>query len=268
MHRRWKNTASVSLFMGGEDTAVRSISILGVRVDVLTWEMFDACVAEFVAGGTPHQAVTVNPEFIMAAQRNAAFRRVLNQADLALADGWGVQAAARLLGQRLPVRVTGADGVPRLAALAAARGWRLYLLGAAPGVAVRAAQTLQARHPALHVVGTYAGSPHPADEDAIVEQITAAQPDILFVAYGAPAQDLWIARNQDRLHIPFAMGVGGALDFVAGVRRRAPRWVQRAHLEWLYRLLQEPWRWRRQLALPRFAAAVLGQAWREWQQGR
>ncbi len=242
---------------------MQSLEILGVRVDVLTWEMFDACVAEFVGSGRPHQAVTVNPEFMMAAQHNASFRQVLNRSDLALADGWGVQAAARLLGQRLPARVTGADGVPRLAGLAAARGWRLFLLGAAPGVAARAGQIMQAQYPALQVVGTYAGSPNPVDEDVIVPQVLAAQPDILFVAYGAPAQDLWIARNQDRLRIPFAMGVGGALDFVAGVRQRAPRWVQDVHLEWLYRLWQEPWRWRRQLALPRFALAVLGQAWHQ-----
>lgn len=242
---------------------MQSLEILDVRVDILTWEMFDACVTDFVGSGQPHQAVTVNPEFIMAAQHNASFRQVLNRSDLALADGWGVQAAARLLGQRLPARVTGADGVPRLAGLAAARGWRLFLLGAAPGVAARAADILQAQHPALQIVGTYAGSPNPVDEDVIVRQVLAAQPDILFVAYGAPAQDLWIARNQDRLRIPLAMGVGGALDFVAGVRQRAPRWVQDVHLEWLYRLWQEPWRWRRQLALPQFVLAVLGQAWHQ-----
>lgn len=242
---------------------MQSIDILGVRVDVLTWEAFDVCVREFVGSGRPHQAVTVNPEFIMAAQGNPTFRQVLNQSDLALADGWGVQAAARLLGQRLPDRVTGADGVPRLAARAAAEGWRLYLLGAAPGVAARAAQVLRDWHPALQIAGTYAGSPHPAEDDAITARVLAAQPDILFVAYGAPAQDLWIARHQERLRVPLAVGVGGAFDFVAGVRRRAPPWVQRVHLEWLYRLKQEPWRWRRQLALPRFALAVLHQAWQQ-----
>ena len=242
---------------------MQSIDILGVRVDVLTWATFDARVTDFVDSGQPHHAVTVNPEFIMAAQRNLTFRQVLNRSDLALADGWGLQVAARLLGQRLPDRVTGSDGVPRLAALAAARGWRLFLLGAAPGVAARAARVLQARHPGLHIAGAYAGSPRPADESTIVPQVLAARPDILLVAYGAPAQDLWIARNQQWLHVPLAMGVGGAFDFIAGVRRRAPRWVQDVHLEWLFRLLQEPWRWRRQLALPRFAAAVLGQAWRE-----
>ncbi len=242
---------------------MQSIDILGVRVDVLTWEGFDACASQFVRSGTPHQAVTVNPEFIMAARRNPTFRQVLNQSDLALADGWGVQVAARLLGQKLPVRVTGADGVPRLAALAAAQGWRLFLLGAAPGVAAQAAHILQARHPGLQIAGTYAGSPSPADEAVILPEVLAAQPDILFVAYGAPAQDLWIARNQHRLRVPLAMGVGGALDFVAGVRRRAPPWVQTVHLEWLFRLIQEPWRWRRQLALPRFAIAVLGQAWQQ-----
>lgn len=115
----------------------------------------------------------------------------------------------------------------------------------------------------MQIAGTYAGSPHPAEDDAITARVLAAQPDILFVAYGAPAQDLWIARHQEGLRVPLAMGVGGAFDFVAGVRRRAPPWVQRGHLEWLYRLIQEPWRWRRQLALPRFALAVLHQAWQQ-----
>jgi N-acetylglucosaminyldiphosphoundecaprenol N-acetyl-beta-D-mannosaminyltransferase len=147
--------------------------------------------------------------------------------------------------------------VVQIAERAAQSGWRLYLLGGALGVADRAAAILQARYPGLVVAGAFPGSPAPDEENDIVERIRAARPDMLFVAFGAPAQDLWIARNQPRLQVPVAMGVGGSLDFVAGVTRRAPEWVQRIGLEWLYRLIREPWRWRRQLELPRFVWHVL-----------
>jgi len=264
------NTTSASMSTPSEATEAASlrqnggaVSILGVRVDALTWEAFEARVRDFVRSGQPHHVVTVNPEFVMAAQRDPAFGRVLAAADLALADGWGLLWAARRLGQPLPARITGSDGAPRLAALAAQEGWRLFLLGAGPGIAQRAADVLRTRHPALQIVGVFAGSPRADEEEAIVARIAAARPHVLFVAYGAPAQDLWIARTQPRLQIPLAMGVGGSLDFIAGVRQRAPASVQRLHLEWLFRLLQEPWRWRRQLALPRFVWAVLRAAGRD-----
>jgi N-acetylglucosaminyldiphosphoundecaprenol N-acetyl-beta-D-mannosaminyltransferase len=149
------------------------------------------------------------------------------------------------------------DTVVRVAALAAERGYRLYLLGAAPGVAEEAARRLVDAHPGLVIAGTYAGSPAPEEEDAIVARITAAAPDVLFVAYGAPKQDLWIARNLERLRVPVVMGVGGAFDFISGRARRAPAWMQRMGLEWLHRLIHQPWRWRRMLALPRFLFAVV-----------
>ena len=185
-----------------------SVTILGVRVHALTWEAFEAQAADFVRSGQAHQVVTVNPEFIMAAQHDPAFGRVLAAADLALADGWGLLWAARRFGKPLPTRITGSDGVPRLAALAAREGWRVFLLGAGPGIAEQAAAVLQARHPALHLAGCFAGSPRPDEEDAIVARIAAARPHVLFVAYGAPNQDLWIARTQPRLQIPLAMGFG------------------------------------------------------------
>ena len=237
----------------------RQVQILGVRVDVVTSAQALDIIEAFVQEGRPRQVVTVNPEFVMAAQANERFRRVLNGAALALPDGIGLLWAAQVLGRRLPERVSGSDIVPRIAGRAAAQGWRIFLLGAAPGVAELAAAQLVTRHPDLTVVGTYAGSPALAQEDDIVGRVRAARPDILFVAYGAPAQDLWIARNLERLDVHVCLGVGGTLDFVAGVRKRAPRWVQRLGLEWLYRLVREPWRWRRQLALPKFALAVLAE---------
>ena len=233
------------------------ISILGIRVDALTYADLRQHIATFIAAGGPHQICTANPEFVMEARRNPRFRQTLAQADLVLADGVGLLWAARRQGQRLPQRVTGSDGVPLIAAWAAEQGWRLYLLGAAPGVAERAAEILCARHPGLQIAGTYAGSPADADAPGIIARIQQARPDVLLVAYGAPKQDVWISQHRDALAVPVMMGIGGTLDFIAGVQKRAPRWMQRLNLEWLFRLITQPWRWRRQLDLPRFVWAVL-----------
>ncbi|MBZ0301966.1 MAG: WecB/TagA/CpsF family glycosyltransferase, partial [Anaerolineae bacterium] len=149
------------------------------------------------------------------------------------------------------------DGVPIIAARAAEKGWRLFFLGAAPGVADKAAAVLRAKHPDLQIVGTTSGSPARDEEDALVEQVNASGADILFVAYGAPEQDKWIARNLPRLRVSMAMGIGGAFDFIAGVLPRAPLGMQRLGLEWLFRLYLQPWRFRRMLRLPRFVLAVL-----------
>ncbi len=147
--------------------------------------------------------------------------------------------------------------VTRLSEEAAVRGWRVYFLGAAPGVAEETSRRLSIRFPDLRVAGTYSGSPAQDEEDAIVSRIQASHADLLFVAYGAPKQDLWLQRNLERTGASVGMGVGGSFDFIAGVQTRAPRWVQRIGLEWLYRLIREPWRWRRQLALPQFVWLVL-----------
>jgi N-acetylglucosaminyldiphosphoundecaprenol N-acetyl-beta-D-mannosaminyltransferase len=147
--------------------------------------------------------------------------------------------------------------LPQLARLCAASGYRLYLLGAAAGIAEAAGARLQELAPGLEIAGTYAGSPAPEEEDEIIERVRMAQADILCVAYGAPAQDLWIWRNLARLPAAVAMGVGGAYDFLSGRQRRAPALMRRMGLEWLYRLYREPWRWRRMLALPRFAIEVV-----------
>jgi N-acetylglucosaminyldiphosphoundecaprenol N-acetyl-beta-D-mannosaminyltransferase len=199
----------------------------------------------------------VNPEFVVVAHHDPEFRALLNRADLALPDGIGLVWAGRWLGQPLRERVTGSDFVPRFAALAARQGYRPFFLGAAPGVAERAAAKLVQQHPGFRVAGCHAGSPDPAEEDEIVSRVRATRPDVLFVAYGAPAQDYWIARNLARLEVPVAMGVGGTFDFIAGVVPRAPVWMQRLGLEWLFRLVRQPWRWRRQMALVEFIGLVL-----------
>jgi len=234
-----------------------TLYILDVRVDDVTYAETLALIEQFIAGRTPHQICTVNPEFIMRAQQDRAFQQVINAAALCIPDGVGLLWAARRLRHPLRERVAGSDLVVRIAEHAAQSGWRLYFLGAAPGVAAKAAAILQARYSGLVVAGTFPGSPAADVEAAIVERIRAACPDVLLVAFGAPAQDMWIAHNQPHMQVPVAMGVGGALDFIAGVVPRAPVWVQQIGLEWLYRLIREPWRWRRQLALPRFVWRVL-----------
>ncbi len=203
------------------------------------------------------QLITINPEFVMAAQRDPFFRQCINEAALVMPDGIGVVWAARYLGKPTPERVTGVDTLVDLAKCCAIKGYRLYLLGAAPGVAEAAGERLQALAPGLLIAGAYAGSPAPAEEDEIIERVREAQADVLCVAYGAPAQDVWIRRNLARLPVAVAMGVGGSFDFLTGRQQRAPGMMQKLGLEWLYRLYREPWRWRRMLVLPKFAIKVV-----------
>jgi N-acetylglucosaminyldiphosphoundecaprenol N-acetyl-beta-D-mannosaminyltransferase len=236
---------------------VDTLNILGFPVSAVTYEQWLALIGEWVRGSQPRHVCTINPEMIMIARQDPIFAAVLRRADLTVPDGVGLLWAARVQGRPLPARVTGSDGVPIIAERAAREGWRLFLLGAAPGVADKAAETLRERFTGVQIVGVYSGSPAPAEEDAIVERVNAAGADILFVAYGAPEQDKWIARNLPRLNVKMAMGVGGSFDFLAGIIPRAPLAWQRAGLEWLYRLYLQPWRIRRMLRLPRFAAAVL-----------
>lgn len=193
----------------------------------------------------------------MKARQDSDFRATLQRVALCVPDGIGVLWAAKMHGKKLRERVAGSDLVPQLAAEAAQRGWHIFYLGAAPGVAEKAAAILAARYPGLNVAGCYAGSPALAEEDDIVARVRAAHADILLVAYGAPKQDLWLDRNLARTGAAVGIGVGGSFDFIAGVSRRAPRWLQRLGLEWFYRLAREPWRWRRQLMLPHFVWLIL-----------
>jgi exopolysaccharide biosynthesis WecB/TagA/CpsF family protein len=240
-------------------TFPRRIHILDLPVDAITYEEWLTLIEKWVdhSDTMPHHICTINPEFMMIAQRDVNFFNILSRADLCVPDGVGLLWAAKYLGHPLPERVTGSDGVPKIAARAAEKGWRLFFLGAAPGVAEKGAEILRARHPGLQIVGAFSGSPAPNEEDEIVARVNQAQADILFVAYGAPEQDKWIARNLPRLRVKMAMGVGGAFDFIAGVVPRAPLWMQRMGLEWLFRLYLQPWRFRRMLRLPLFVLAVL-----------
>lgn len=237
------------------------LSILGVPVDAITYDVWLEVIGGWIKEGEGARHVcTVNPEFIMIAQRDAIFFNILNRAEFCLADGVGLLWASRQLGRPLPQRVTGSDGVPIIAEHAAARGWKIFFLGAAEGVGARAAEILRDRYPGLIVAGVHSGSPSETEEDEIVARVNGSGADILFVAYGAPEQDKWIARNLPRLNVAMAMGVGGSLDFIAGVVPRAPKWMRDRGIEWLYRLIRQPWRLRRMLRLPRFVFAVYRQA--------
>jgi len=239
----------------------KRLRILDVPVDSITYQAWLQEIDRWIrAGGSARHVCTVNPEFIMIAQQDPIFFAILQRAAICVPDGVGLLWASRFLGLPLLERVTGSDGVPYIARHAAERGWKIFFLGAAPGVAEKAAAILQQRFPGLNVAGTYGGSPSPGEEDYIVELVNGSGVDILFVAYGAPEQDKWIARNLPRLQVSMAMGVGGSLDFIAGVIPRAPKWMRQRGLEWLYRLLRQPWRWRRMLRLPRFVLAVRRQA--------
>jgi N-acetylglucosaminyldiphosphoundecaprenol N-acetyl-beta-D-mannosaminyltransferase len=233
------------------------ITILGIPIDNVTEDEAVERIAGFLAAGGAHQVVTTNPEFVMEGRRNPTFHAVLQQADLSVPDGFGLILASRWLGMPLRGRATGVALSHRIAELAAQRGYRLFLLGAAPGVAEEAAAVWQAMYPGLQIAGCFAGSPHARYEPFLRQVVRAARPDVLLVAYGHPAQDLWIARNQPFIQVPLAMGVGGVFDYVTGRVPFAPAWLRRLGLEWLYRLVHQPRRWRRILvAVPWFSLVV------------
>jgi N-acetylglucosaminyldiphosphoundecaprenol N-acetyl-beta-D-mannosaminyltransferase len=218
-------------------------------------------IEALIKNGQPHQVTTVNPEFIMRARTDHAFRRVINHSDLAVPDGVGLVIMGKLTRRPFRQRVAGVDLTYAIAKLAAQQGWSIFLLDlvGGRGGGIEAAKRLQETYPELKIAGAYAGSADQQDNETICNIIKKANPTILLVAFGAPAQDLWISRNQTQLNIPLAIGVGGTLDFIAGIAKRAPKWMQTIGIEWFWRLVQEPWRWRRMLALPKFAVLALGE---------
>lgn len=233
------------------------VDILGVGFDRIDLAAAAERIIERHAAGQRTFVITANPEFVMLARQHPDIAGIARAADLVVADGTGVLLASRVLRDPLPGRVPGRLLVPAVLQLASGP---VFLLGAAPGVAERAAATLVRRIPSLQIAGTHAGSPVPEEEEAIRARISAAGARVLLVAYGMPAQERWIARNLPLLpSVRTAIGVGGVFDQLAGRVRLPPRVVHAVGLEWLWRLAFEPSRWRRQRVLPVFAALVARQ---------
>lgn len=234
------------------------VDILGVKVSSLTRRQAVETIAGFIGKSAgSHQVVTANAELIYRAWHDPELLQVINRASLVTADGSGVLWAARRLGTPLPERVTGIDLTLDLVEEAVRCGWRLFFYGGLPGVANEAAARLAREYPGLQVAGTAHGYLEAAAEEAMLDDLRRLRPHLLLVGLGMPRQEFWLGRHLAGLQVPVGLGVGGTLDVLAGRARRAPAWVQRVGLEWAYRLVREPSRWRRQLALPIFAWKIL-----------
>ena len=230
------------------------INILGVAFDALTLGEAEERADALLRSGAGGYIVTANPEIVLRCREDAAYAAAVNGAELVLADGVGDLCAARILGTPLPGRVAGSDLVPRLLARLAERGGSVFLYGARPGVAERAGESLQSACPGLRIAGTENG--YISDETALLEALEREKPDLLLLGLGAPRQELWMAENRQRT--PAVMiGVGGLLDVFAGDIPRAPETWQRLGLEWLYRLLCEPRRFKRVIRLPKILLLAL-----------
>ncbi|WP_312334951.1 WecB/TagA/CpsF family glycosyltransferase [Anaerospora hongkongensis] len=233
------------------------VNVLGIPVDSITMESAVAKIEAFIQEASPHLIATANAEMVMLAQQDDELSNILQHASLVVPDGAGVVWAARYQGNEVRERVAGFDLTQRLLAEAAIKGYRVYFFGAGPGIAEQAKQTAEARYPGIHIVKTRDGYFTEADEAEIIEDIVSMQPHILLAALGVPKQEKWLMRNLNKLQVPVAIGVGGTLDVMAGTVKRAPLWMQQANLEWLYRLLKQPQRAIRMLALPRFVLKVI-----------
>jgi len=239
------------------DTGEEQVDMLGVPIARINMDRALARVEQFIQERSPHLVVTSDGTSIVRAHDDAEYQDIVQHADMVTADGRGVVWMARVLGLAVTDRVSGVDMMDRLCERAARKGYSVYLIGAQPGVAEEAAREMQRRYAGLKVAGTQHGYFAPDEEPEVVRAIAAAKPDILFVAFGAPRQEKWIRRHSEEIGASVAIGVGGSFDVFAGRVTRAPGWMQRAGLEWLYRAVREPKRLPRLWALPRLVMMTL-----------
>lgn len=236
------------------------INILGVNVDSVTMSEALSRLESFIHERQLRFVATANAEMVMGAQQDKELLSILNSADLVLADGAGVVWASKRLGPGVPERVAGFDLTQELLRRAAFARFRVYWLGAAPGIAETAAQKAAILYPGLVTVGIQDGF-FSSDDAAIITAIRETRPDILLCALGIPKQEKWLSRNLSQLQVPVSIGVGGTFDVMAGTVKRAPLWMQKSGLEWSYRLIRQPSRLLRMLALPKFVLRVLAAEW-------
>lgn len=249
------------------------MEILGAKISDLDMVETVCALAAYIDVGrkpsaeeeTLHHIVTLNAEILYKAQTDERLLNIINRAALVTPDGTGIVIAARELCGREISRVTGIDLMTELCRQSAACGWRVYLLGAAPGVAEQAAKNLQEQF-GTKICGYHDGYFKPEEQAWVIGDINEKKPDILFVALGAPRQEIWIDDNHDKLRVPLVIGVGGCFDVISGNLKRAPEFFQRSGLEWLYRLIKEPWRFKRMLSLPKFLLLVKREARRKRRQ--
>ena len=232
------------------------LDIMGLQFDNVTMDEAAARAEQILAGDRTCYAVTPNAEIAYEALHDEKLRALINGADLVLPDGAGVVLASKLLKTPLKQKVAGVDFADRLLSILEKTGGGLFLLGSKPGIAELAAQKMLEKHPKLHICGMNDG--YFKDEAPIIGKINAARPDVLFVCLGAPKQELFMKDHLDVLHVKLMIGLGGSLDSFAGTVKRAPKWMIRCNLEWLYRLIKEPKRFGRMLRLPKYLFAVLG----------
>ena len=234
----------------------QKVDILGVRIDSLTMEQAVGKIEQYIADQAGVLIATANAEMIMRATKDHHLRNILNEAALVVPDGAGTVWAAHHLGYSMPERVAGYDLAQNLMRQAPAHKYRIFFFGSAPGIADKAKQKAEFLYPGIQIVGTRNGFFSTDDEAGIVQQIREAKPDILLAALGVPKQEKWLHKYQSALEVPVSIGVGGTFDVMAGVMKRAPLWMQKARLEWLFRGLLQPKRAGRLLALPHFVFKV------------
>jgi N-acetylglucosaminyldiphosphoundecaprenol N-acetyl-beta-D-mannosaminyltransferase len=237
--------------------SIPKVSIFGVPFSKLSMDDTIGCVTQMIESGQPHQIITANPIMVMSAVDSPSYLQLLKNADLVVPDGAGIVWAASYVGNPVAERVTGFDLLHRMMRLGESKGWKVYLLGASPEIIEAAAASLKRQYPALQLVGYRDGYFQAEDDLRVIENIRVLQPDILLIGRSADMQEPWIAQNKHALQVPVIMGVGGSFDVLSGKLKRAPKLFQKLRLEWFYRLLQEPWRYKRMLVLPKFAAKVV-----------
>lgn len=235
----------------------KKVDILGVHVDSLTMSEAVKRIQTFIEERNSVLIATANAEMLMRATYDRELKNILNDAALVVPDGAGTVWAAHHLGHLMPERVAGYDLAQELMRKAPQKGYRLFFFGAAPGVAEKAKTKAEKLYPGIEIVGVRNGFFSSDDEPQILREIQEAKPDILLVALGVPKQEKWLAAHLHELAVPVSMGVGGTFDVMAGVMKRAPHWMQKAKLEWLFRGAMQPKRAGRLMALPRFVFKVM-----------
>ena len=232
------------------------VNILGVEVDAVTMAQAVRKVENLIAEKKSSIVATANAEMLMRATQDEDLKKILNSAALVVPDGAGTVWAAHHLGFDMPERVAGFDLVQELMKIAPSKGIKFFLFGSAPGVADKAKIKAEELYTGIKIVGTRNGFFSENDEAEIISQIKNSQPDILLAALGVPKQEKWLFAHKDELKIPVSIGVGGTFDVMAGVVKRAPLWMQKAKLEWLFRAMLQPSRAGRLTALPKFVLKV------------